>query len=555
MRRTATAALSPRFRGQGLGQSDPAFLISDSVPASVGGWDTLSPIAKMPPDHAVVLDNWIPRPGYLELRRGSDVFAPAPIGSSSPCETIMAYNAGNTSNSQLFAAVGSVIYQVTGGSTANGALSAWSNGFSDGFGTFKQVATGFSVARWQYVNFSNSSSNHYLIAVNGTDHEQIYDGTSFANTTWTGPTAGQIVHIAVHKGRLWLVPNNSTLVWYLAVGAISGAATSFELGDFMTKGGYIQAIATWSVDVRQTVDDYLAFITSRGQIIVYAGTDPSSTNTWALIGVYDVGTPIGRRCFLRVAGDLFLITLDGILPMSQMLSTDRSAANRVSLTAMIMDTFRQATLNYSGNFGWQFVAYPAATLAIANIPTGTDSSAQQYVMNTLTGAWCRFLGMDAICWEIFNDKLYFGKKDGSVWLFDRDSGDGANAITATVQSAFNYFGQRGRRKRFTMVRPLLTTDHKVKPGIGINVDYGTGGSVSVPAFSGIAGAQWDSASWDSATWPGESVTTSDWQSLSGEGFCASFITQVSSVETGLQAGIVLRLNGFDVTMEPSSGYL
>jgi hypothetical protein len=25
----------------------------------------------MDPDHAVQLDNWIPRPGYLEIRRGS----------------------------------------------------------------------------------------------------------------------------------------------------------------------------------------------------------------------------------------------------------------------------------------------------------------------------------------------------------------------------------------------------------------------------------------------------------------------------------------------------
>ena len=102
MRHTALAGVSNRFRNQGLGQSDPAFLMSDSVPASVGGWDTLSPIAKMPPDHAIVLDNWIPRPGYLEVRRGSDVFAD--MSASSPVETLMGYNASNTSNSKLFAA-------------------------------------------------------------------------------------------------------------------------------------------------------------------------------------------------------------------------------------------------------------------------------------------------------------------------------------------------------------------------------------------------------------------------------------------------------------------
>ena len=544
MRKTAIASQQPRFKSAGLGVSDPPYLTTDSVPASVGGWDTLSPIAQMPPDHAVVLDNWIPRPGYLEIRRGSDVFAVT--GSSSPVETVMGYNASNTSSSKLYAAAGSIIYDITTG----GGADAFSNGFSSGFLTFAQVVTGLTSARWQYVNFSNSSSTHYLFIVNGSDHEMVYNGSTWANTTFTGPTAGTIIHIAAHKGRLWLVPTNSTLVWYLAVGAITGAATSFELGDFMTKGGYIQAVATWSVDTRQTVDDYLCFITSKGQVIVYQGTDPSSSTTWALVGVYDVGVPIGRRCFLKVAGDVFIMTLDGILPLSQMLSTDRTAANRISLTAMIMDTFRQATNNYSGNYGWQFTAYPKGTLAIANIPTATDGSAVQYVMNTLTGAWCRFTGMNAICWEVFNDVPYFGSASGKVFQFDRDSGDASTPIVATAQSAFNYFNARGRRKRYTMVRPLITTDHNVNPGVGINVDYGSTGAVSTPTFSGVAGSLWDAAVWDTALWPGENSVTTSWQSLNGEGFCASIIVQASTIETGLSNGVTLRLNGFDVAMEP-----
>ena len=75
MRRTALAAENPRFKSRGLGVADPLFVTSDSVPAPVGGWDTLSPIAAMPPDHAVLLDNWIPRPGYCEVRRGTQSFA------------------------------------------------------------------------------------------------------------------------------------------------------------------------------------------------------------------------------------------------------------------------------------------------------------------------------------------------------------------------------------------------------------------------------------------------------------------------------------------------
>lgn len=549
MRNTANAFNSRRYQSAGQGAGGSPALKTDSVPAPIGGWDTLSPIAMMDPDHAVALDNWIPRPGYIEIRRGSTVFANT-NNVSSPVETLMAFNAPNIANSKLFAAAGSVIYDVTHG---GGASPGFSNGFSIGFGgPFAQQVTGLTSARWQYVNFTAAAGTHYLIAVNGSDQERIYNGSSWANlsSTVTGYTAGTLIQIQAHQQRLWFIPENSTLVYYLAVGAISGAVTGFELGQLMTLGGFVMAAATWSVDTRQTVDDYLAFITSRGQVIVYMGIDPSSSTTWSLVGVYNVGTPIGRRCFLKVAGDIFIMTLDGILPMSQMLSTDRTAANRVSLTAMIMDTFRQSTTLYSANFGWQFIGYPKGQIAIANIPTATDGSSLQYVMNTLTGAWCRFVGMTAICWEVFNDVPYFGSTGGLVYQFDVDSGDGSNAIVATAQTAFNYFNDRGQRKRYTMVRPLITTDHNVVPGVGINVDYSTTGSVSNPVFEGFAGSIWDSAVWDTATWPGESAVTTSWQSLEGEGFCASFIVQATTTKTGLSNGVLLRLNGFDVAMEP-----
>ena len=49
----------------------------------------------------------------------------------------------------------------------------------------------------------------------------------------------------------------------------------------MSKGGYVNAIGTWTVDTKQSVDEYLAFITSAGQVFVYQGTDPNKrTYIW-----------------------------------------------------------------------------------------------------------------------------------------------------------------------------------------------------------------------------------------------------------------------------------
>lgn len=537
MRRTALAGASPRFKNMGLGVGDPTFITSDSIPAPVGGWDTLSPIAAMPPDHAILMDNWIPRPGYCEVRRGSQSFATGIGSTSSPVETIMAYNAPNINNDKLFAVAAGTIYNITPGSTASATS-----------------ITTLTSSRCQYINFADNAANHYIFMANGADTPQVFSSSTSVWSSWgvTGTsTYGVPVALAQHKGRLWIVPNNSTTMLYVnPAGSATGSVSSFELGPFMSKGGYVNAIATWSVDTRQTVDDYLTFITSRGQVIVYEGTDPSSATTWALVGVYDLGAPVGRRCFLRVAGDLFIICVDGIVPMSQMLSTDRTAANRVSLTAQIMDTMREAVQLYGSNFGWQFIGYPRGTLGILNVPTATNSAAQQYVMNTLTGSWCRFLGLNVNCWELFHDELYIGRNDGTVYLFDTDSADGTTPITATLNTAFNYFKSRGRRKRFLAVKPIITTDHSVVPGVGINVDFSQTGTATAPSFSGSGGAAWDVSQWDSATWPPNSTIVAQWQTLNGEGYCGSIIVQVNTLQSGNANGVTLELNGWDIMLEP-----
>jgi hypothetical protein len=247
---------------------------------------------------------------------------------------------------------------------------------------------------------------------------------------------------------------------------------------------------------------------------------------------------------------LFAITVDGVIPMTEMLSTDRTADNRVSPFAQIMDTVRGAVKSYQSNFGWQFIAYPRGHLGILNVPVIANNTAQQYVINVLTGAPCRFLGMNANVWELYNDAMYFGANDGNVYLFDTDAADGTTPITATLQTAWNYFGKRGMRKKFNSVRMLITTDHAIEPGIGLNVDYGTGGAVTIPSSGAGVGSQWDVAIWDSSQWSQEAINHVDWHTVAGEGFAASVTVQATSAKQGVNQGVILQLNAIDINMEP-----
>lgn len=523
---------------QGTGKSYPM-----SIPASIKGWDQISSLANMEPDHAIQLDNWIPRPGYLEIRRGSRAWATG-VGTG-PVDTILSYNAPNSSNSMLFATGDDgTLYDVT----TQGAASA-------------TTVTGLSSGRLQGCNFTNAATAAWLVAANGVDTPIIFDGSSWANMslTVTGTvSANDITSWTAWKGRLWCTFKNSTYVGYLGSSAISGTVTKFDLGQQLTRGGSIIAIASWTQDSKQTVDEYLAFISSRGQVIVYQGTDPSTAATFALVGLYNIGAPIGQRCFLRISGNLWIICVDGILPMSEMLTLDRAAAAKVAPTTMIQNAMMTAAKLYSSNFGWQFKEYAKGQLAILNIPQVENNTSVQFVMNTLTGAWCQFTGINANCWEILNDVPYFGSNDGIVYQWDYGSGDYIDSldypITATVRTAFNYFESRGRLKRWTMVRPILTTDGSVTPGIGLNVDFGTDAPVSIPSTATTVSSLWDVSLWDVGLWPQNSSVVANWTTVEGIGQCASIITNVSTTGNGTANGVTLQLNSWDLIAEPGKGF-
>lgn len=518
-----------------------------SQPAPIEGWDAVSPIASMSPKRAVRLDNWFPQPDWIEVRKGHIIHAPC---TAEPVETLATYN--GVSVRTMFAASGDSIYDVT--SNAAGTL----------------VATGFANARWQYVNFATTGGN-FLYMVNGADDPHYYDGHPghFHAAVITGVTASDIIGVNAFKNRLWFTLIDSSDVAYLPVDSIQGAASIFPLGGLFTKGGYLMAMGTWSIDAGNGPDDYAVFMSSMGQCAIYQGTDPSSANTWALVGVFDMGAPIGRRCLTRVGADIALICIDGVIPLSKAMIFERAAVVKVSLTERIQRVMNQSARLYRDHFGWQLISYPRGTRAILNVPIEENADQVQYVMNTLSGAWCRFIGMPANCWELLNEDLYFGGNDGVVYKADTSGTDAGNVLSADMMTAYNYYGMRGNQKRWTMCRPQLTTDGQVNPGLALNVDFRDDAPLSVPSTQVTAASLWDVALWDQGLWSGDIRTRANWDSVDGIGYCASVRLAVD-IEPDLvgDAGlwgsatwggstwllpitdeIVLQVNAFDIIFE------
>ena len=142
--------------------------VTASVSAPIGGWNARDSIANMPPLDAVTLNNFWPTPTSVQLRLGYTQFS---TGITGQVNSLMNY--AGVSQQKLFAAAGTTIYDASGTTAV----------------AVKTVADD----KFQYVNITNSGG-HFMVAVNGVDPAQLYDGTNWISiaTTSTAQTISTI---------------------------------------------------------------------------------------------------------------------------------------------------------------------------------------------------------------------------------------------------------------------------------------------------------------------------------------------------------------------------
>ena len=559
--------------------------VTASVSAPIGGWNARDSIANMPPLDAVTLNNFWPTPTSVQLRLGYTRFS---TGITGQVNSLMNY--AGVSTQKLFAAAGTTIYDASG-STAVAVKTVTDDKF-------------------QYVNITNSGG-HFLIAVNGVDPAQLYDGTNWIsiattataqtistitrggtgnltatvttatahnlvtgnqivvagaspaqyngtfvitrtgastftyvmatapasdattvgaytiNYAITGVNSNTFVHVNLFKNRLYFTQENSLDCWYLDVDAVSGPASPLLFGGIARNSGFLQAMGTWTIDAGEGVDDYAVFVTSMGEVIVYNGTDPDNAETWVLKGVWQLGQTFNRRCFLKWGGDLLLLTQNGLVPLASALQSSRLDP-RINLTDKIYYEISRAASLYSTNFGWQISFFAAENMLIINVPS--TEGTQQFCMHTISKAWCSFSNINAKCWEISYDQMYFGGNGYVGRFWDSYSDNGSN-INAEVQQAYSYFDSVGQQKRFTMIRPIFQTDNGL-PAIlvGINTDFDAQNSLGTVSFNAVSSTLgvWDTALWDEDVWGGNLSLTKLWQGVTGIGYSGGIIMKIAS---------------------------
>lgn len=479
---------------------------SYSLPAPIGGLNARDAESLMPETDAIRLDNMFPSTTSVSLRNGYTSFATF----TGNCETVIVYQgasegvfvAVDTTNDAIIDATsgGAISTPVVGGSTP----------------TIQTITN----TRYDYVNFANTSGQ-YIILVNGSDTPLQYDGTTWSASTMTGPgSTADLVSIGVYAERLWFIEENTFDVWYLAVNAITGAATRLNLGSLFKLGGSLSSIVTWSADTASELSDFIAFVSTEGEVVVFSGTDPASASTWARVAQFRVGRPVtaGNRSWTKMGADAVIMTADGLVPMAAAVMQSRADMTQ-AVTDKIRNLFNCDVMTHGAKFGWQVCLHPAGQKLFVNVPTDENVTSYCYVMNTQTRSWCTFgkyaTSWNAFCLEATKDTLYFGTS-GVLAKADTGLNDGGNSITADAKQAFSYFGQRGRQKDIKMMRPVINIDGPVDLTLGVNVDYADVTPTSVVPIDGNAGDPWEVA-WD-YMWTGNAVVYSRWQSARGLGY-------------------------------------
>lgn len=482
--------------------------VNYTLSTPIGGLNVRDSLDVMPATDAIVMDNYMPKETKLALRKGYSVYAK----TESRFLTLAAYKKYNASR----------FVGISEGKAYN--LTSKHN-----VGIYEGVV--FNNSRCQTVQYKDR-----LYFMNGTDKPKVFyvdDNGQDMFSDWAFSAEGlipeKIVSGAVSKQFLWFVEKGSMNVWHSTeAGNIAGGLSCFDLGSVARFGGHVMAVCCWTVDGGQGIDDLTVFITSEGEAVVYSGTNPNSAETWELKGCYKIARPLGYNCTLQYHGDIVVITEEGYLPMSKVLPLNQAGASALAFSDKIRGLVLARAANNKNKDGWQGIVYAKGGVCLFNVPVSRNF--EQHVMNTNTGAWCRFTNIKSYCWELFEGKLYFGS-DYGVYLFDDGYSDAGNPILGEVQQAFNNLGFDGLKK-IQLLNPRTKSSTKYALVIYTNMDFEECKSSFAESLGNNGITKWNEASWSSLKNP----IGTKWQTLKG----AARSQWIANSATGFKAGIVFK---------------
>lgn len=417
------------------------------IPAPFKGLSSQQPRWTGDPGYASTFTNFWVNQGAVAVRPGSTTFANrAALGAN------LVGIAANPSAGYIYGLAAGGVYDVTAGGAYGAALYA--------------VAIGGIVCN---VNFTNSAGTVYSYFTNQSSAPFYMNGGAGAAPVITGVAAATLRSVWMFKRRLFFAEGGTGNAWYLPVDSIQGTAKKFPVGPLFPRGGYLLGGFSWSLDSGTGPDDYCGFVSSEGEIAVYAGTDPASSASFGLIGVFYVGKSWSPNCWCKVGGDVWIATVTGLYSMTQIAKSGKDPTPSEAISSSIANTW----LSTWGAFPsgpaamFQLLYYPEQNVAIVNIPNAAGTSTTQFVYNLLNNSWSAFNSWNIVQMVTYSGSLYAAAAEGNLgyvtklWTGSSDwssVGGNGQTIPATMLQV-GYRAAGGRDFTIQVARPIfgLTT--------------------------------------------------------------------------------------------------
>lgn len=491
-----------------------SFIKQVQIPAPMGGLNSVSSLAAMPKEDAVLLINMIGQEAGMRSRLGDVEHAydfkdkiTAGVVVTDPVRTVIPYSGTISSEDRLFAVTRWGIYNCTSsGPVGEPMIEFVSTSGDAGRGTYHGIVTsaGHFMSYADEVNglYLYKESDHSWYKVTATD-------TGGGVPYVTGVDPADIVFCTVWKHRLIMVERATTNAWYLDLDSIQGAASRLPMAGKAKSGGYLVGLWSWTYDGGSGSDDRLVAVTSGGDVIIYEGTDPSIPGAFELKGVWSVGqVPSGRHIASEIGGDLALISATGLVTLSKLV-TGLVAPDRTQyVTSKVANLFGRLVSDYGALEGWAVRLHPADNVLVVTYPLASNLPTQQLVMSLGTKGWSLYKDLPIWSCDNFQGRFFFGTYDGRVLINDGY----ASGITHTdgFGSPVNFAGITAfsnlkslKQKRVQIIRANFTSEGRPPVyQVGARYRYDTTEPQGGYAISPETGAAWDSAIWDVDVWPG-----------------------------------------------------
>lgn len=486
-----------------------------TIPAPVGGLNTVAAGLQLPPGDCVLAYNLIASESGLRARLGYQVRAENLTGTTdSTVRSVLPFTGSTTGSGRLFATTETGIWDVTAGGSSPTQVLAFSNASARaGYGVSTVVVT----AAGYFLLYADEANGLHVYSESGASWSVVTQGTGATQIDGIAPS--RFAFVTVFKGRVWLVEKDSPNAWYLPVGQIFGTATKFPLGSVFRAGGTLVGLWTWTYDGGSGLDDSLVAVSTGGDVLVYQGTDPSGVGTFALRGMWGIGATLGgRRIAASLGGELLLLSRQGLAPLSRLVVG--ASGSLEYATAKVANLLSSLVATRENEITWAVVQNPEDNALMLVIPRGGSADDLQLVQAQASRGWFPFRSLPIHSAAVWEGQLYFGTTDGRVCVHSgyvdnlSIAGDSFDPVSWSLVTAPSTLGS-ARQKMVSLIRPLIiaeTAGSSFQAAARYRYDLTELDPVAL--VTETAQNTWDNAAWDEDVWGGAQGAT---QEIRGSG--------------------------------------